>query len=154
MINDDIIDKEILRKYGDIINMPHHQSSYFPKMAMEERAAQFSPFAALTSHEKVIKETARFTNNFIELSEEEKIILNDKILILLKYIKTEPEIKITHFVCDKKKSGGEYITESVRIKKIDETKKSFILSNDCTVSVEMIADINGEIFSEYENKLI
>ena len=56
-------------KYKDIINLPHHQSKRRPRMSMIDRAAQFSPFAALTGHNDAIIETARLTDRKIELDE-------------------------------------------------------------------------------------
>ena len=68
--------------YDDIINLPHHVSSTRPQMSMIDRAAQFSPFAALTGYDAAIKETGRLTDEKIELDEEALSNLNMKFQIL------------------------------------------------------------------------
>ena len=98
------------KKYGDIIDMPHYQSEKRPRMSMYDRAAQFSPFAALTGHSDAIKETARLTDEFYEPSEEIKSLLNEKLLFLKSELSNEPKVSITYFKPDEKKSGGVYIT--------------------------------------------
>ena len=95
-----------MEKYEDIINLSRPVSNR-PKMSLEQRSAQFAPFAALTGYEGQVKETARITENKIEIDEELKMILDLKIQILLDRIKEKPLIKITYFVPDEKKYGGE-----------------------------------------------
>ena len=63
-------------KYDDIINLPHHVSATRPHMPMLDRAAQFMPFRALTGYEDAVQETARLTDEKIELTEDEKAILD------------------------------------------------------------------------------
>ena len=92
--------------YEDIINLPHHVSSKRPQMPMLDRAAQFSPFAALTGYDDAIHETARLTNNKVDLSEEEKETLDRKQQILSEKLSNHPPLTITYFVPDAKKSGG------------------------------------------------
>ena len=70
-------------KYGDILNLPHHQSKVHPQMSIYDRAAQFSPFAALTGHEAAIKETARLTEEQVELDEDKQEELNEKLQTLI-----------------------------------------------------------------------
>ena len=66
-------------KYGDIIGLSHPVSQVHPQMSVHERAAQFSPFAALTGHEAAIRETARLTEGQIELEEDRKEELDEKL---------------------------------------------------------------------------
>ena len=96
--------------YDDIINLPHHVSDKHPQMTMHDRAAQFSPFAALTGHNDAIKETARLTDRRIELSEEVKEELSRKLLYIAENISDKPVVTISYFVEDKLKQGGEYVT--------------------------------------------
>ena len=70
--------------YKDIINLPHHVSSKRPQMPMLDRAAQFSPFAALTGYDDAIHETGRLTDEKIDLSEEEKEALEADKAVLAK----------------------------------------------------------------------
>ena len=125
-------------KYDDIINLPHHISSNHPRLSMEQRAAQFAPFAALTGYGDSIKETARLTDTRIELNEEEKEMLNIKLQELKNKISTMPQVTITYFVPDVKKVGGEYITKMNRLKKIDEYKKIIILEDKTIIPISEI----------------
>ena len=85
-------------KYDKIINLPHHVSSTRPHMTMIDRAAQFSPFAALTGYNAAVKETARLTEQQIELDEYEKATLDQRILLLQDRLKKLPEVTITYFI--------------------------------------------------------
>lgn len=89
--------------YEDIIHLPHHVSATRPQMPMSDRAAQFSPFAALTGYDAAIKETGRLTDERIELGEEVRDALNLKQQYLQDVIADQPKISITYFVPDKKK---------------------------------------------------
>ena len=113
--------------YKDIINLPHHVSSKRPQMPMLDRAAQFSPFAALTGYDDAIHETGRLTDEKIDLSEEEKEALDRKQQILMERLGDHPALTITYFVPDAKKSGGAYVTKSGNLKKIDEFERLMML---------------------------
>lgn len=102
--------------YKDIINLSRPISKR-PKMSLEQRSAQFAPFAALTGYEGQIKETARLTNRRIEIDEEIKLVLDLKIQLIQEHIKEQPEIEITYFIPDLKKDGGRYETIVNAIKK-------------------------------------
>ena len=95
-------------KYDDIINLPHHVSQTRPQMSMIDRAAQFSPFAALTGYDAAIKETGRLTDTKLEIGDEERDVLDRKQQYLQKIVADRPEITITYFVPDEKKAGGSY----------------------------------------------
>ena len=134
-------------KYDDIINMPHHVSSKHLQMSLYARSAQFAPFAALTGYEDAINETARETNERIEIDEELKIILDSKIQILADKIKQRPEILFTYFIKDQKKEGGKYITITGIVKKIDVYEGCIYLMDNTNIPINDIIDISGEIFS-------
>lgn len=104
-------------QYDDIINLPHHVSKTRPQMSMVDRAAQFSPFAALTGYDAAIKETGRLTDEKVNLSEEEKEALDRKQQILMEWLGDHPALTITFFVPDEKKSGGAYMTKSGNLKR-------------------------------------
>ena len=104
-------------KYDKIINLPHHVSSTRPHMSMIDRAAQFSPFAALTGYDAAVRETARLTEQKIELDEYEKAALDQRILLLQEHLKELPEVTITHFVPDERKDGGKYVSITEAVKK-------------------------------------
>lgn len=133
-------------KYDDIINLPHHVSKTHPPMAIADRAAQFSPFAALTGYEEAIAETARQTTEKAPLSEAETELLNKKLYYLKEHITKHPEIKITYFEPDKTKSGGAYLTKTGFLKKIDEYNKEITLKNENPVAFENIFSIESPVF--------
>ena len=81
--------------YDDIINLPHPVSKNHPQMPFRDRAAQFAPFAALTGHDAAIKETARLTDERLELSEEVIAQLNEKINIIRNNIGIEQNVSGT-----------------------------------------------------------
>lgn len=89
-------------QYDDIINLPHHVSKTRPQMSMLDRAAQFSPFAALTGYDAAIKETGRLTDEKVNLSEEEKEALDRKQQILLEKLADHPALTVIFFVPDEK----------------------------------------------------
>ena len=137
-------------KYADIIDLPHHQSDTRPKMSNYDRAAQFSPFAALTGHADSIKETARLTDEYSEPSEEMKAIMNEKILFLMEQLKNQPEITITFFKPDEKKQGGAYITITGVVKKIKTYERQIQMTTGDLIPIDMIFGIDGEIFSRID----
>ena len=108
------------QQYNDIIDLPHHISTTRPRMSMLDRAAQFSPFAALTGYDAAIKETGRLTGQRIELTEECRAVLDRKQQVLLENLAEHPEVSVTYFVPDERKSGGAYVTVAGRVKKVDE----------------------------------
>ena len=132
--------------YDDIINLSHHVSKKHPQMPIEERAAQFAPFAALVGYEYAVEETARITEKRIELNEEEKNILDIKIQMLSEQIKVQiyPNITIIYFIPDLKKEGGKYIKVSGVIKKIDEFKQLIILDDKTEIPIKDVINIMGE----------
>ena len=95
--------------YDDIINLPHPTSAKHPRMPLSDRAAQFAPFAALSGHSAALVETARLTDQRMELDEDARAALDSKQQLLLERIKERPEITVTWFQPDAKKDGGRYI---------------------------------------------
>ncbi len=132
--------------YDDIINLPHHVSNTHPPMTPLERAAQFSPFAALTGHEDAIKETARLTEERIELDESSKEMLDARLQILRECLSDHPSITFTFFEPDEKKQGGQYVTTTGRVKKIDVYNHKIVLSDGATILMDELVAIEGEIF--------
>lgn len=130
-----------MENYDDIINMPHHVSEKHPRLSMEQRAAQFAPFAALTGYSDAVKETARVTEDRIELDDEEKDIIDNKLREIQNKLQSNPKATITYFVSDLKKSGGEYVTIIGTIKKIDEYKQCLILNDKKIISMNEIIEI-------------
>lgn len=132
--------------YSDIINHPHYVSKTRPQMSELERAAQFSPFAALTGYDAAIKETGRLTDERIELGEETKALLDMKQQYLFDMISDQPEIAVTYFVPDGKKSGGEYITVTGNLKRIDEYERQMLFTNGKKIPMDEVVDIESDLF--------
>ncbi|MBR5485962.1 MAG: hypothetical protein IKV41_05575 [Oscillospiraceae bacterium] len=133
-------------KYDDIINLPHHVSKRRAKMSMADRAAQFGSFAPLTGHKDALDETARVTDDRIEQDEYQQSSINKKICLLQSEAAKKQAVSITFFVPDKSKSGGEYITVTGTVKKIDEYKRCVVMDNGIKISINDIIDIDGDFF--------
>lgn len=133
-------------KYDDIINLPRHVSKNHPQMSLLNRAAQFSPFAALTGHSAVIQETARLTDSFVELDEDRKEQLNEQLQLIKENLAQKPEIEVTYFEPDPKKDGGTYVTTCGRIKKIDVYDHQIIFMDGTAILIEYIFSIDGDLF--------
>lgn len=127
--------------YDDIINLPHHISKAHPQMSKLDRAAQFSPFAALTGYEGAIKETARLTNKRVELEEWEKDVLDEKLRIINEQLSSQPEIEITYFKPDEKKSGGAYVSTIGIVKKIARYEQMVVMQDGTRIPIEEIVAI-------------
>lgn len=126
--------------YDDIILMKHHRSLVRRPMSQTDRAAQFSPFSALTGLNEELDETARLTENMPALSEGQTEAINDK----LKYIsdcRPDDIFRITYFEPDPFKEGGHFLTVSSRVKRFDEATVSLLLENGDSVKAEYILQI-------------
>ncbi|MDD3489446.1 MAG: hypothetical protein PHR62_06155 [Paludibacter sp.] len=136
--------------YDDIINLPHYQSATRAHMSNYDRAAQFSPFAALTGYDDAVKETARLTDSKIELDEYELQSLSERLDIIQDTLHEEPEVSVTYFVADKKKSGGSYKTISGIVKRIDEFERLVLMRDGMKIPIEDIFEIDGDLFNPLE----
>ena len=134
------------RKYDDILHLPHPTSKKHPRMPVSDRAAIFSPFAALTGHAAAIQETARLTDQKIELDEDTKAELDRRQAILLEHIAEQPEVTITWFCPDEKKSGGAYVVTVGRLKRVDETAGTLRLADGMTIALDEIVDLQSDLF--------
>ena len=133
--------------YADIINLPHHELTTRQRMPRINRAASFAPFAALTGYDDAVRETARLTSERIELDEGTKEVLNDKLRIALDKADEQPEISITYFLPDTRKSGGAYVTVKDVIKQIDEYERLVIFTDKSTIPIDDIYEIEGDIYN-------
>lgn len=135
--------------YDDIISLPHHVSTKHSPMTTIDRAAQFSPFAALTGYESAIKETARLTDERITLDESVKNVLSNRLQIMADRIKEHPEITVIYFQPDARKNGGAYITAVGSVKKIDEYERIVVMANGTIIPIDEILSIDGQIFDSF-----
>ncbi|MEG2679239.1 MAG: hypothetical protein RR949_04800 [Oscillospiraceae bacterium] len=136
--------------YDDMLHLPHHVSEKHPSMPMLDRAAQFSPFAALTGYDAAVKETARLTDRRVELDEGEKEAIDQRLTLVQERLPQPTEVTITYFVPDKKKAGGAYVSVSGTVKKIDDYERAVVLSDGISISIDDILFVAGELFEGME----
>ena len=135
------------KEFDDIINLPHHVSATRPQMPLINRAAQFSSFAALTGYDSAIRETARLTDERIELGEGAIADLDMKLNIITSEIDNRPEITVTYFVKDAKKSGGAYVTITGAVKRIDEYERAILFVDGRKIIIDYILEIESDLFA-------
>ncbi len=133
-------------RYDDIISLPHHISKRHPQMPALNRAAQFSPFAALTGHKEAVRETVRLTDSFVELDESRKEQIDGQLRLIRENLDRHPEIEATYFQPDEKKRGGAYVTRTGRVKRIDTYSRQIIFTDGKTLPIESLFSIRGELF--------
>lgn len=139
-------------KYDDIINLPHHVSIKHPRMSNLNRAAQFAPFAALSGHDAAVKETARLTDERLELDEYMKDILSNKLQLIADQLTEQPDVVITYFQPDQKKDGGAYVTATGTVKKIDSYRRNIVMTDGTEIPIEEIINIEGHMFENVYNE--
>ena len=140
--------------YADIIDLPHHQSETRPQMSLYDRAAQFSPFAALSGYDDMVREEARLTDKERELSETDADELDRKLALLADRLaeKDHPRITVVRFIPDDRKTGGRYEELSGVVKKLDLVMRCIVfygpngLTDGQVIDLDRIADISGELF--------
>ncbi len=128
-------------RYDDIINLPHHVSATRPRMSMHDRAAQFSPFAALTGYDDAVEETSRLTDVQSELSEDARNKLDEQLRLIADRIAEQPEIEITYFLPDELKEGGKYVVTNGRVRRIDEYARELVFIDGTRIELESVAEI-------------
>lgn len=134
------------RNYEDIIGLEHPVSQNHPPMDRLDRAVQFSPFAALTGYEEALKETERLTDIKRELGEDEARILDEKLRIIDERIGEGPEVSVTYFEPDERKTGGRYITVKDVIKRIDHQRMELVLEKGTRILAREITGLESDIF--------
>lgn len=132
---------EMQNPYEDILSLPHHVSPTRPAMSMQDRAAQFSPFSALTGYDSAIKETARLTDIKADLDEYERSRLDAKLQVILEHLGEDFEVIITYFLPDRKKNGGSYTDFVGVVKKIDEYEHILLTRNGKQIPIDDIVEI-------------
>ena len=135
-------------KYDDMLHLPHHVSPTRPRMTMAERAAQFSPFAALDGHQEAIRETGRAVGRRVDLSEEEKEVLDQKQRVILAALDRgeSPEVAVTYFLPDPQKAGGAYVSRTGRVKKVREAEGRLVLTDGTEIPLPDVADLGSRLF--------
>ena len=139
--------------YADILHLPHHQAANRKHMSMHDRAAQFSPFAALTGFDGVIAETGRLTDHKVELSENEKVLLDQKLTLIDEAIRAgqHPEITLLYFTPDARKTGGAYQEYTGNVRQIDPIERTIVFLADNgrsmgnKIAIDDVKEIHGEL---------
>ena len=132
--------------YEDILHLPHHVSTERPHMSMLDRAAQFSPFAALVGYEDIIDEAARLTAPKRELDETEKSELDRRIGVLIAHLREKPAVTIECFVPDTLKSGGAYEFKTGALVRISPVRKTLTLADGTMIRFDDVVGIESELF--------
>ncbi len=127
--------------YEDIINLEPHISKKYPQVSMADRAARFSPFAAVTGYEDMVKEAARVTEERVKLDEHARRALDDTLSKIMRLSIEKRTVSITYFVEDTKKTGGAYISEEGIIKRVDEHLRALLLGNGTLIRIEDILEM-------------
>ena len=128
-------------RYDEIMELPHHVSKTRPQMPLSDRAAQFAPFAALTGYDSAIKETGRLTDERIELDEEALTALNRKYQLLMDALDDAPEVTIIYFQPDERKAGGQYVSATGTVKKVDTFGRRILLQDGTRIPLDSVYDL-------------
>ena len=134
-----------MRNYDDIINLSRPQYHGLPPMSIHDRAAQFSPFAALVGYDAAVEETARLTDSRREMEEDEINELNRQLSELNKRLSERPRIRVTYFIRDRKKEGGRYASKIGNARTIDQAENRIIFTDGESVPVK---DMYSVVFIE------
>ena len=132
--------------YDDMIDLPHPTSKKHPRMSIRDRAAIFSPFAALSGHGAAIAETARLTDPRMELDEDTKAELDRRQAVLMEHIEEQPEVTVTWFQPDERKEGGAYLTVTGRLKKLDKIRRVLVLTDGTKILLANVVELESEYF--------
>ena len=148
--------------YADILHLPHHQAADRKHMSMYDRAAQFSPFAALTGFDGVIAETGRLTDRKIELSESDKVLLDQKLTLIDEVIRAgqHPEITVLYFTPDTRKTGGAYQEHTGSVRQIDPIERTIVFLADngrsagMIIAIDDVKEIHGELVDYMDDQYL
>ena len=136
-----------MSNYDDILRLPHPTSKTHPRMSRQDRAAQFSPFAALTGYEAVVKEAARLTEERPMLTEDEVAELDARLRLAMEL---DAEVTVTWFQPDAKKSGGSYVTTTSRVKKADELQRILTMEDGAQIPIQEVTAVESTIFNRID----
>lgn len=135
-------------QYDDILHRPHPTSAKHPRMPIRDRATIFSPFAALTGHSAAIAETARLTEQKIELDEDRRSELDEKQRILEEIVAQQPEVTVTWFRPDDKKDGGSYVTTTGNLKRTDGVERVMVMTDGTRIPLDDIIELESKRFPQ------
>ncbi len=136
--------------YDDILHLSYPWETRRTRMAMSDRAAQFSPFAALTGYDAAVEEAARLTDEQREMTEDMKATIDGRLRFLADRLEEEPMVTVTYFVPDQKKKGGAYVTVTDRLRRIDELERCLWLAERGSIPVDAIRELEADILDGLE----
>ncbi len=128
--------------FDDIINLPHPEPKHHQRMSMLGRAAQFSPFAALTGYDASVREEARLTDKQLSVGDDMAEELNRRMAVIREHLSEHPLVTITYFVPDNHKSGGQYHTITGHIEKINDYEQTILLENSQPIAIRYIMELS------------
>lgn len=135
-------------RYDDMLFLPHPRSLTRRPMTRIGRAAQFAPFAALSGYDDAVHETARLTERRLEPDEEQLTLMDERLHALLEIIRDQPEITLTCFEPDSRKSGGAYLTVTGKIRRVDEVNRQIILTDRTVIAMDSICEIDCSLLTD------
>lgn len=136
-------------RYDDMLELPHHVSAKHPHMMLYDRAAQFSPFKSLSGYEDEVSETARLTDQRVELAESRIAELDARLQRLAEHLADAPTVSVTYFQPDPRKSGGRYETVTGVVKKLDMLRRAIVLRDGREIPIGDVYAIDGDLFDEW-----
>lgn len=139
------------KEYGDIINRPHHVSKKRSQMSKSNRAAQFSPFAALTGYDDLVRESARVTSKRVELSENDLADINARLHLVQENISMQPQVTVIYFEEDQLKSGGAYVEYAGAVAKIKPLEQCLVMEGGLEIAFGDIISIAGGLFKGFDD---
>lgn len=125
----------------ELLEMERPVSARHAPMRRCDRAAQFAPFAALSGFDETVQEAGRLTQAQIELAENEREALNDALVRLAARLPEQPEVRLTYFQPDAKKSGGTYRTILTRVRRLDANAQVLVLTNGTRIPFDALLSI-------------
>ena len=135
--------------YDEILHLPHPTSKKHPRMSMADRAAQFSPFAALAGYEAAIREAARLTEPAVELAEDAAAALDEKLRLLTERLARRPQVTVTWFEPDAKKEGGAFRVFTGRLRRVDEAAGLLLFEGGQRLPLAAVRGLESEVFPEF-----
>lgn len=133
--------------YSDILYRAHPTSMIHPRMSRQDRAAQFSPFAALVGYEDVVRETARLTEKRLMLTEDKVTELDARLRLAMEL---DAEIAVTWFQPDALKDGGGYVTTYGHIRKVNKPEHVLTMGDNTRIPIQEITAVDGVIFNDID----
>ncbi len=131
-----------MSRYDDIINIPHWDPKQHRRMSVQDRAAQFAPFAALTGYDAMVRERARQTDSRSELDEEQILALNEALSTIMARINDQPRVAVTWFRKDARKQGGAYQRTEGAVRNVDLAERLIIFKEGGSISMDDVAAIS------------